>query len=94
MCENFYYWSPAEAKQTEVDFLLEKQGGYLALEAKSQNHITPEHFKGLRAIKELKNIKRRMLIYAGEKALRTDDGIDVLPVPEFLKRLEQGTFWN
>lgn len=94
LCETFYYWSPAEAKQTEVDFLLEKQGGYLALEAKSQDHVTSEHFKGLRAVVELKNIKKRILVYTGEKVLRTDDGIDVLPVSEFLKRLEQETLWN
>lgn len=89
-----YYWSPAEAKQTEVDFLLEKQDQYLALEVKSQEHISSEHLVGLRAIQKLKNIKKRVLVYTGDKTLRTAEGVDVYPVTEFLKKIAAGTLWH
>lgn len=92
--EEFYYWSPAEARRTEVDFLLEKGGEYLAIEAKSQDHLSSESFTGLRAIKELKNLRKRMLVYSGRNAMRTSDGIEAIPVLEFADRLQTGNLWT
>jgi predicted AAA+ superfamily ATPase len=90
----WFYWAPAEAKQTEVDFLLQKGKQCLAIEVKSQPKVSSEHLAGLRAIRELKGVKKRLLVYTGARPLRTSDGIDVLPVFEFVKQLEEGKIWN
>jgi predicted AAA+ superfamily ATPase len=91
--DSWHYWSPAEARQTEVDFLLERRGEYLAVEVKAAAKLSTQHFAGLKAIQELKGVKRRVLVYQGAHGLRTQDGIDVLTVPEFLTALERGTLW-
>ena len=89
-----HYWAPAEARRTEVDFLLQKGSRFLALEVKSQERVDTESFLGLRAIRELKQIEKRVLVYTGKLAQRTPDGIDVFPVGDLLRRLETGTLWD
>ena len=85
--DEFYYWSPAEAKETEVDFLLRQGKQFIAIEAKATKRLRDSHFKGLRAIEGLKGLKRRFLVYMGSETLRTKDGIDVLPAVEFARRV-------
>ncbi|MBI4353379.1 MAG: ATP-binding protein [Candidatus Omnitrophica bacterium] len=87
--DDWYYWSPAEAKQTEVDFLLKRRNEFIAVEAKSTPTVSSIQLAGLRAIEELKNVKRRILVYAGKRTLRTPDGIDILPLSEFTQTLER-----
>jgi hypothetical protein len=40
------YWAPAEARQTEVDFLLRRGREHLALEIKSQARFSAEQLSG------------------------------------------------
>lgn len=86
--EKIFYWSPADTKKTEVDFLLKIGQDLVAIEVKS----TSQNFsyKGLRAIKELSSVKKRIIIYLGDEIRKTQDGIDIWPFDFFCKVLEKG----
>jgi predicted AAA+ superfamily ATPase len=63
----------------------------LAIEAKSTARITNDHLKGLRNVtRDHGEVKRRIVVCLEQKARRTDDGIEILPVSKFLKSLSQG----
>jgi len=87
------YWSPAEARQTEVDFLLRRGREHLALEVKAQSRHSTSQLTGLRAIAELPHLVRRVLVYLGDRSLRTTDGIEVWPLGRFLRAVADGTLW-
>ena len=89
--DEMFYWAPTESKGIEVDFVLRAEKSLTAIEVKSGSRIRPDWFKGLKAIDELKSVKRRVLVYQGIESLRTSDGIDVLTVRDFLTELEKGT---
>ncbi len=84
------YWAPADAQQTEVDFLLHRGRRYIAIEVKAAPRWRPEMAKGLRAISALAGVERRIVVYQGAQALRPEPGIEVLPVMQFLRELESG----
>ncbi|MBU1702021.1 MAG: ATP-binding protein [Candidatus Eisenbacteria bacterium] len=88
--DEFYYWAPAEATQTEVDFLLRRDTDYLAIEVKSGKHYDSSSLNGLRAMRDLPNLRRRFLVFLGDRRMETEDGIEVLPVDHFLAWLAQG----
>lgn len=92
--DSLHYWAPAEARRTEVDFLLQKGSRFLALEVKSRERVDSESLLGLRAIRELKQVGKRILVYAGKLAQRTPDGIEILPISDLLRRFEAGTLWD
>ena len=87
------YWSPLQAKQLEVDFLLKRGHDLLAIEVKSQSRYSTAMLSGLRAIGELPRVARRILVYGGSRSLRTSDAIDVWPLRRLLQSLEQGKLW-
>lgn len=87
--DEIYYWSPAETKLTEVDFLLKKGREYIAIEVKSSRQLRTEHLKGLRAISGLKGIKRKVLVYLGAENLLIDDDIEVLNFKSFISELSK-----
>jgi len=91
--EDVTYWAPLQARQTEVDFLLRRGREYLALEVKAQSRFSSPQLSGLRAIADLPRIARRVLVYLGERRLRTDDGIDVWPLDFLLKNLAEDRLW-
>ncbi len=86
--DEIFYWSPAEAKDTEVDFLIRKGTEYIAVEVKAARKLRPEHFRGLKAISELRGLVRKILVYLGDEELKIDNEIDVLPFNSFLRDLE------
>lgn len=91
--DNLFYWSPAGAKKTEVDFLLQRGRKELtAIEVKAKTQVFPDDFKGLKAVSDLSSVKRRILIYLGNRKRRTKDGIDIWPFAHFSKMLEQNRF--
>ncbi|MCP3964093.1 MAG: ATP-binding protein [bacterium] len=90
--DEIFYWSPA-VRQTEVDFLLRRGGELLALEIKSKQRFTREMVAGLRAISDLDNLVRRVLVYAGDRELQTQEGIEVWPMSRFLAALEGDDLW-
>ncbi len=90
--DEWSYWAPQEARKTEVDFLLQRGGEFLAIEVKAGKKYQAEATKGLRAIADLPKLRRRILVYGGEKRLSVD-GIDVLPFAEFAKALALEKLW-
>ncbi|MBI1816122.1 MAG: ATP-binding protein [Deltaproteobacteria bacterium] len=91
--EEWYYWAPAEAARTEVDFLLARGREWLAIEAKVATTIDDDALRGLRAVEGLKGLARRILVHPGGRRARTRDGIDVLPVGDFLDAVANGSLW-
>ena len=91
--DDWYYWAPADAARTEVDFLLRRGHDWLAIEAKSGTGAGPDELRGLRAIEGLTGLRRRLLVYRGERRLTTADGIEVWPVAALLKALAEDDLW-
>lgn len=91
--EDIAYWAPLQARDTEVDLLLRRGREYLAIEIKAQSRYSTPQLSGLRAIAALPGITRRILVYLGERRLRTEDGIDIWPLAEFLDAVARNTLW-
>ena len=87
------YWAPAQARWTEVDFLLRRGRNYLALEIKAQSRFSTPQLAGLRAIAELPRLVRRVLVYLGDRRLKTEDGIEVWPLEALLTAVAGRTLW-
>lgn len=87
------YWAPAEARLTEVDFLLRRGRDQLALEVKAGTRFSRDQLAGLRAIADLPRLARRVLVYRGDRSLRTEEGIDVWPVSRLVSALAEGALW-
>lgn len=81
------YWRLASG--IEVDFVTDDLR--LAVEVKATTRATDAHLRGLRALKEdQKSVRGRVLACMEKRARRTEDGIDILPVDEMLRRLWAG----
>jgi len=91
--EEISYWAPLQARQTEVDFLLRRGREYLALEIKAQPRFSHTLLSGLRAIADLSRVARRVVVYLGDRRLRTEDGIEVWPLPAFLDAIAEEKLW-
>jgi uncharacterized protein len=91
--DEIFYWAPAQAAQTEVDFLLRRGREYLAIEVKSQDRFAMSLARGLQAIGELRGVARRLLVYRGTRSLKTDDGIEIWPFERFTATLAAGGLW-
>jgi uncharacterized protein len=87
------YWAPAQARQTEVDFVLRRGREFVAIEVKAQPRFSAVQSAGLRAIGELPRLARRVLVYLGDRRLRTEDGIDVWPLERFAAAVADGSLW-
>ena len=85
--KNMYYWVPAEARKTEVDFLLEVDRGLIAIEVKSNTQVSSKDYKGLKAIGKLSSVKKRILIYLGKDIRKTKEGIEIWPFDTFYKSI-------
>jgi predicted AAA+ superfamily ATPase len=88
--EDWYYWAPGEASETEVDFLLRRGDEFVAIEVKAGTNFTAAATRGLRAINGLQGLVRRILVYGGSRPLELEDGITVLPVNEFADWVREG----
>jgi predicted AAA+ superfamily ATPase len=88
--DDWSYWAPAEATQTEVDFLLRRGQEWIAVETKTANVIGHEELRGLRAIADLPKLRRRILLHPRGRPRITDDGIEIWPVGTFLDALNKG----
>ncbi|MEI6614455.1 MAG: DUF4143 domain-containing protein [Chrysiogenales bacterium] len=91
--DEFYYWAPASSPNLEVDFLLKKDRKFIALEIKTGNKVHKEQLKGLKAIAGLQGLKKRIIVYRGDKKLRTEDGIDIWPFSFFNQVLMENSLW-
>jgi len=93
LAEEIAFWAPTAAKRLEVDFLIRRGEERCALEVKAATRAHPGDLDGLRAIGELPGLRRRILVYRGERPTRTEDGIDVWPVETFLEALAADSIW-
>ncbi|MDI7269438.1 MAG: ATP-binding protein [Myxococcota bacterium] len=91
--DEWYHWAPAGTLWTEVDFLLERAGEYVAIEVKTSQRVPASELKGLRAIADLAGVRRRLLVFLGRHRQKTEDGIEALPLRAFLDELESGTLF-
>ena len=91
--DEMYYWAPARARETEVDFLLLRDSDSVAIEAKASPRTHDRHLAGLRAVAPLPGLRRRILIYTGSRRMRSSDGIDIWPLSEFLEALDSDRLW-
>ena len=74
---------------TEVDFVLGDMR--LAVEAKASARVVGRHLKGLRSLADDNpHVGGRVVVCLEPRPRRTEDGIDVLPVADFVRRLWQG----
>ncbi len=84
--DDWYYWSTHTSQgNVEVDFLLKRNREWIAIEVKSSSRMKEELLKGLRAIKELSGIRRRILVYRGNESHKFKEGIEVFKLEDFLK---------
>ncbi len=82
--ETLAYWRTAGG--VEVDFVLGDMR--IAIEAKSTERVARHHLKGLRSLLEdHPRVERRVVVCREPTARRTEDGIDILPAAEFVRRL-------
>jgi len=84
------YWAPAEARNTEVDFLLRRGKRFIAIEVKAARRWRSDLAKGLRAVADLKGVERRIVVYMGNQVLRPEPGIEVLPHAKFMAEVQSG----
>jgi len=74
------------ASGIEVDFIINDME--VAIEAKASRKITADHLKGLRALRQdHPRIGRRLVVCCEEKPRTVEDGIEILPAGEFVRRL-------
>ena len=63
----------------------------IAIEVKASTKAVPHHFKGLHEFKrEYPKVKRLILLSFDPVRRKTDEGIEVIPVREFLRELWGG----
>lgn len=68
----------------EVDFIL---GDSIAIEVKAAHRVSDRDLKGLRALMEEVPLKRKVVVSQETMPRTTDDGIEIMSVDEFLKKL-------
>lgn len=82
--ERLSYWRLAGG--AEVDFIVGDMR--IAIEAKGAARLGARHLKGLRTLaQDHPEVQRRIVVCLEPRALKTDDGIEILPVRPFLDRL-------
>ena len=76
------YWR--SRSQFEVDFVV---GDEIGIEVKSKSRVSPRDYKGLHALGEEVNLKRKIVV-CGEKLRRkADDGAEIMPPTVFFEEL-------
>jgi predicted AAA+ superfamily ATPase len=90
--EEIAFWSPHQSR-VEVDFLLRRGSEFVALEAKASDRLSSSHLQGLSAIAELPGVVRRILVYTGQRILKTREGIEVWPIGTLSRALVEDRLW-
>jgi len=79
---DFYCWSVSQGP--DVDLVLYGPKGIIAIEIKHSSRLRGGELDGLRAFKQEYKMAKLLYIYGG-KEKRFIDGIEVVPIEEFLK---------
>ena len=83
----------AAQTRSEVDFLLERGGEFVAIEVKSGGTFAESWCKGLRVLTGLEGLRRRLVVYPEGPELQTVDGIEILPFSHFSNLLAADALW-
>jgi predicted AAA+ superfamily ATPase len=86
--EDWGYWASGQGSSLEVDFILRRGRDLVALEVRAGQKVFEADLRGLRAMADLRQVVRRIVVSRGERRQKTADGIDILPVAAFLAQLE------
>lgn len=81
------YWRTASG--TEVDFVWSRGGRHVAIEAKASDRWRGEAGRGLSELAASLPKTRTLAVYLGPRALKAGD-LEVLPLADFLRRLDAG----
>lgn len=84
--EIFFYRT--QSKQ-EVDFILYGQDGFFGIEVKRSARFREEDLKSLKLFKHDYPEAKAILLYGGDKNLRTNDGIEIIPLQNFLVEIDK-----
>lgn len=76
--DDLHYWR--SKSQFEVDFILDNK---IAIEAKAKANISSSDLKGIKALKEENILRRYIIVYLGT-VKKIIDGIELLPLQDFL----------
>ena len=87
MFDEWFYWAAGNGSGVEVDFLLRRGRSITAIEVKASSIFGKDDLRGLSAIAQVRGTARRLLVYLGPRRLRTADGVEALPLEEFLADL-------
>ena len=81
------------SSQIEVDFIVSYGREMLcAIEAKATERVRSDHLKGLHELKrDYPKLQRRIVVCLEKTVRRTEEGIEMLPYFEFIKRLWEGS---
>jgi predicted AAA+ superfamily ATPase len=90
--DDWAYW--ATGAGVEVDFLLRRADAAVAIEAKSATRVDRRDLGGLLAIGDLPGIVRRIVVYRGTTRQRTPEGIEIMPVRDWLDELAHGRLFT
>ncbi len=91
--DDITYWAATEST-IEVDFVLRRDHRHAAIEVTAAERYISAFVKGLQAAADLPGLARRIVIYRGRRAFRTEDGIDVWPLETFHQALRDGELWS
>ena len=80
------YWRLASG--IEVDFIVGDMA--VAIEAKATPRVTADHIKGLRHLRQDHPNVRAILVCLEPRRRKTDDGIEIMPVPAFVQAVADG----
>jgi len=90
--DEMFYWSPPSSA-VEVDFLIKRGDEFVAVEVKSAGQFAEKWCRGLRALRRLPGLRRRIVVHPAGEVMRTEDGIDILPFSALADELAGGEFW-
>ncbi len=83
------YWR--STSQFEVDFLIYSSlSEIVAIEIKANANPSKKDFKGFLAFEEEHKLARKIVICAADVPRKTSEGVEIMPIEEFLKNLWDG----
>jgi len=91
---DWYYWASPAPSNVEVDFVLQRGEEIVAVEVKSKHTLARRDLRGLKAVEDLPGVVRRVVVYLGERHMATEDGIEFLPIRDFLDVVESSSLFN
>jgi len=78
---NIYYYKTSNGK--EIDFILEFENRFIAIEVKAVNDVTKNDFKNMYILDKLKTFYKGIIIYNGNYLLKLDEKMYAVPIAIF-----------